>query len=120
MMHHLYVGHCAKERGAMGLEKRQTDGAPRPVLTRPLDMATVRELLQQKGVDGTNIPENWRLGIEEEGFIVCDAYTCSHDAMDFLRQLATKTACDVLYDGMVAFSPAELTLARDESQRRAV
>jgi hypothetical protein len=120
MIHHLYVGHFERDRGVMKLEKRKSDGAPRPVVVRPLDMATVQELLEEKGVERTNIPEDWRLGIEEEGFVVCDAYTHSRDAIDFIRQLATKTGCDVLYDGMIAFSPDELTFAGDESERRAV
>ena len=115
MIHHLYVGHFEKDRGVMKLEKREGDGAPRPVMTHPLGMATVHELLEEKGVEETNIPEDWQLGIEEEGFVVCDAYTHSRDAIDFIRQLAMKTGCDVLYDGMIAFSPGELTFARDES-----
>ncbi len=78
-------------------------------MVRPLDMATVRELLAEKGVEGTNIPEDWRLGIEEEGIIVCEAYIRNQDAIDFIRKLATKTGCDVLYDGMIAVSPDELT-----------
>jgi hypothetical protein len=118
MIHHLYVGHFAKDRGVMKLEKRKSDGAPRPVVVRPLDVATVQGLLEDKGVERTNIPEDWRLGIEEEGFVVCDAYTPSYDAIDFLRQLAMKTGCDVLYDGMVAFSPDELTCGGDKSERR--
>lgn len=120
MIHHLYVGHFDKDRGVMKLEKRQSDGAPRPVVVRPLDMATVHELLEEKGVKETNIPEHWMLGIEEEGFVVCDAYTHSRDAIDFIHQLATITGCDVLYDGMIAFSPEELTFAWDESERRAI
>ena len=30
--------------------------------------------------------------------------------LDFIRKLAKKTGCDILYDGMIAFSPEELTL----------
>jgi hypothetical protein len=120
MIHHLYVGHFEKDKGVMKLEKRKSDGAPRPVVVRPLDSATVQELLEEKGVEGAGIPENWQLGIEEEGFVVCDAYTHSRDAIDFIRQLAAKTGCDVLYDGMIAFSPDELTSTEDESERRGV
>ena len=53
-------------RGRMKLEKRTADGAPRPVVVCPLDMATVQDLLEEKGVQGTNIPDDWWLGIEEE------------------------------------------------------
>ena len=120
MIHHLYVGHFERDRGVMRLEKRRSDGAPRPVVVRPLDMATVRELLEAKGVEGTNIPDDWQPGIEEEGFVVCDRHTHSRDAIDFIRQLAAKTGCDVLYDGMIAFSPDELTSTEDESERRGV
>src|SRR5262249_2813401 len=108
MIHHLYVGHFEKDWGVMKLEKRKSDGAPRAVVVRPLDMAIVQELLKEKGVEGTNIPENWWLGIEEEGIIVCEAYTRNSDAIDFIRKLATKTGCDILYDGMIAVSPDEL------------
>jgi hypothetical protein len=120
MIHHLYVGHFEKDNGVMKLAKRMRDGAPRPVVVRPLELATVHELLQKKGVLATNIPDDWRLGVEEEGYVICDAYTPSHDALDFIRQLATMTGCDVLYDGMIAFAPDELTFAGDKSKRRAV
>jgi hypothetical protein len=111
MIHYLYVGHFKKDGGVMKLERGGADGAPRPVLMRPLDMAAVREALRERGVEGTNIPEDWALGIEEEGFIVCNRHTRSHDAIDFIRRLAMKTGCDILYDGMVAVSPDELTFA---------
>ncbi len=120
MIHHLYVGHFQRDRGFMKLEKRQSDGAPRPVVVRPLDMGTVQELLEEKGVEGTNIPEDWWLGIEEEGFIVCDRHTHNRDAIDFIRKLARKTGCDIVYDGTLFVPPEELTFAADESKRGAI
>ena len=116
MIHHLYVGHFENERGFMKLQKRESDGAPRPVVVRPLDMATVRELLNEKGVEGTNIPEDWWLGIEEEGFIVCERETRNRDAIDFIRQLSRKTGCDIVYDGMLFVSPDELTFTGDKRE----
>ena len=120
MIHYLYVGHFDKDKGVMKLQKRKSDGAPRPVVACPLDMATVQELLEEKGVQGRNIPDDWWLGIEDEGFIVCDRHTRSRDAMDFIGRLATKTGCDILYDGMIAISPDELKLAWDESKGAAI
>jgi hypothetical protein len=117
MIHHLYVGHFERDRGVMKLEKRASDGAPRPVVARPLDLATVRELLEEKGVDERNIPEDWCLGIEAEGFVVCERDTHSRDAIDLIRQLARKTGCDIVYDGMLFVSPDELTFAWDDSER---
>jgi hypothetical protein len=109
MIHHLYVGHFEKDRGMMKLKKRESDGAPRAVVVRPLDLATVHELLQEKGMATTNIPEDWRLGIEEEGIIICEAYTRNQDAIDFICKLARKTGCEIFYAGMIAVSPEELT-----------
>jgi hypothetical protein len=109
MIHHFYVGHFEKAGGVMKLQKRKSDAAPRPVVARRLDMAAVQELLEEKGVAGMNVPDEWQLGVEEEGFLVCDAYTRSRDAIDFIRQLTTKTGCEVLYDGMLVISPDELT-----------
>jgi hypothetical protein len=120
MIHHLYVGHFERDRGVMKLEKRPSDGAPRPVVARPLDMATVQELMKEKGVDAANIPADWWLGIEEEGFLVCERDTGNSDAIDFIRELARKTGCDVVYDGMHFVSPDELTCAGRESERTAV
>jgi len=120
MIHHLYVGHFENDRGFMKLEKRKSDGAPRPVVVRPLDMAIVQELLEEKGVEGRNIPEDWWLGIEEEGFIVCERDTHSRDAIDFLQKVARRTGCEVVHDGTLFISPDELTFAWDESGRRAV
>lgn len=81
-------------------------------------MAIVQELLEEKGLEGTNIPEDWWLGIAEEGFVVCERDTHSCDAIDFIRKLARKTRCDIVYDGMLFVSPDELTSARDESDAR--
>ena len=117
MIHHLYVGHFERDGGAMKLAKRQTDGAPRPVVVCPLDMSTVHELLQEKGVNATNIPDDWWLGIEDEGFIVCERDTHSRDAIDFIRKLALKTGCEIAYDGLLFVSPDELTFAWDEIKR---
>jgi hypothetical protein len=58
---------------------------------RPLDMTTVQELLEEKGMQVANIPEDWRLGIEDEGFIVCERHTHGHDAIDFIRELTRTT-----------------------------
>ena len=69
---------------------------PRPVVVRPLDRVIVHELLEEKGVEETNIPEDWQPGIEEEGFIVCDRHPHSKDAIDFIRKLARKTGCDIV------------------------
>jgi len=118
MIHHFYVGHFERDRGVMKLKKRESDGAPRPVVVRPLDMATVQDLLKEKGVEGTNIPEEWWLGMEEEGFIVCERDTHVRDAIDFVRKLARKTGCDIVYDGMLFVSPDELTFAWDENNGR--
>jgi hypothetical protein len=118
MIHHLYVGHFEKDGGVMKLEKRPNNGAPRPVVVCPLDVATVQELLEGKGVRAANIPEDWELGIEEEGFIICDRHTHSRDAIDFIRNLARRTGCDIWRDGMLLVSPDELSFAWDESERR--
>jgi hypothetical protein len=114
MIHYLYAGHFEKDRGVMKLEKRHRDGAPRPVVVRPLDPSTVQALLEEKGVQGGHIPEDWWLEIEEEGFVVCDRHTHSRDAIDFLRRLTAKTGCDLFYDGMIPISADELTFAWDE------
>jgi hypothetical protein len=114
MIHHWYVGHFESDQGVMKLEKRKSDTAPRPVVVRPLDMATIQELLEAKGVKGTKIPEDWWLGIEAEGFIVCERDTHSRDAIDFIRQLARRTGCNIVFDGVVFVSPDELTLAWDK------
>ncbi len=116
MIHHLYVGHFENVRGFMKLVKRQSDGAPRPVVVRPLDMAIIRELLEKKGVAGTDIPDDWWLGIEEEGFIVCERDTRSRDAIDFIQELARKTGCDIVYDGTLFVHPDELTFASDKAE----
>ena len=120
MIHHFYVGHFEKDRGAMKLQKRSSDGAPRPVLVRSIDMAIVRKLLEEKGVNDDSIPEDWWLGFEEEGFIVCNAHTRSQDAIDFIGRLARKTGCDVLYDGMLAIAPDKLTIADDALARESL
>lgn len=117
MIHYLYVGHFERDKGVMKLERRQGDGLPRPAVMRPLDMVTVQELLKEKGVDKTNIPDDWWLGIED-GFIVYARDTHSHDAIDFIRKLASRTGCDIVYDGMLFVHPEELTFEGLEKAER--
>ena len=57
-------------------------------------------------------------GIEEDGFIVCERDTHSPDAIDFMRKLAVKTGCDIVYDGMVFVQPDELTPAWESERNR--
>jgi hypothetical protein len=109
MIHHLYVGHFIMTDGVMKLEQRKDDGAIRPIVARPLDQTVVRRLLGEKGVNESTIPEDWWLGIDDEGFIVCQRDSPNRDAIDFIRCLAATTKCDVFYDGILALSPEELT-----------
>jgi hypothetical protein len=119
MIHYLYVGHFERDGGVMKLARQKAGSAPRPVVARALDMAIVERLLQEKGVEKTNIPADWRLGIDDAGFIVCGRETDSRDAIDFVRTLARETKCDIVYDGMLFVSPDELAFAGDDVGRSA-
>jgi hypothetical protein len=42
MIHYLCVGHFERDGDVIKLRKRQSDGAPRCVVVRPLDMRAVQ------------------------------------------------------------------------------
>jgi hypothetical protein len=69
-------------------------------------------LLAERGTEPDNIPHEWWLWIEEEGYIVCNRYKASRDAIDFSRKLAERTGCDIVLDLFLWVRPAELTPAR--------
>jgi hypothetical protein len=104
MIHYLYVGHFAQADNAIRMEKR-ADGAPHPVVVRPLDAAVLHDLL---GEQGGNVPADWPLWIDKDGFIVCHAYSDHSAALDFVRTLAKRTGCDVFLDRILLVPVDEL------------
>lgn len=122
MIHYLYLGHFDHEANFIRFEKRE-DTKPawyRPVIVRPLNSGIIAELLAEKGLSPSTVPDGWGLAFEEEGFLVCDRYTRSREARDFVKRLATRTKCDVVdYGSFSLIAPDELwpEESRDTSQQ---
>lgn len=108
MLHFLYVGHFVHEGDFIRFD-RQPDGGLRPVIERPLSVDAIRRSLRRGGVAGTSIPEEWGVW-QDDGFIVCDAVTHNRDAIEFIRDLANETGCDLAdYTSQLFWSPEQIT-----------
>jgi len=111
MIHYVYLGHFAHEGNFIRFEKRGDTNPAwyRPVVVLPLDQTVIAELLAEKGVTPSTVPDEWGLSFEEEGFLACDRYTRSRDARDFVKRLALRTRCDVAdYSSLSLVSPDKL------------
>ena len=110
MIHYVYIGHFVRQDDFIAFQK-QADGSLRPVVTRPLSMEAIQHVLHQRGLTATSLPEDWGLWFED-GFIVCDRFTHSRDAIEVVRRLATESGCDVAdYSSQTLVSPDELSFA---------
>jgi hypothetical protein len=111
MIHYVYLGHFDHEGGFVRFERRGGTRPAwyRPVVVRPLDPAVVAELLAEKGLTPSTVPDDWGLSFEEEGFLTCDRDTRSRDARGFVKRLASRTGCDVAdYSSLSFLSPDDL------------
>jgi len=110
VIHYVYIGHFAHQGDFIAFQK-QADRSLRPVVTRPLSMETIQQVLHQKGLTTASLPEEWGLWLDD-GFIVCDRFTHSPDAIEVVRSLATETGCDLAdYSSQSLLSPEELSFA---------
>lgn len=111
MIHYIYLGHFDREGSFIRFEKHaETKPAwYRPVVLRRLNPAVIAELLAEKGLTPSTVPEDWRLSFDEEGFLTCDRDTRSREARDFVKRLVLRTGCDVAdYSSLSLVSPDEL------------
>lgn len=110
MIHYVYIGHFARQGGFIAFQK-QPDGSLRPVVTRPVSATAFQHLLHEKGHTATTLPQEWGMWLDD-GFVVCDLFTHSRDAIEVARRLATETRCDVAdYSSQSLMSPDDLAFA---------
>ncbi len=115
MIHYIFVGHFQHEGAFIRFEK-VADTKPvwyKPVVSRPIDPVLLKDLLAKRGVMDLAIPDFWRLHIHDGGYLVCDRHTRSADAIDFLKELAMLTECDIAdYSSLTFVAPEDLKLGR--------
>src|SRR3954469_22474265 len=97
MTHDLYIGFFDKDEDGFGRPVRDSDGYARLVVVRPLEPSVVEAALQQvtdNKVTLRSIPESWELWVEPD-HVVCNHYTPSRTALQFVIRLARTTGCDL-------------------------
>jgi hypothetical protein len=111
MLHFMYVGHFAHQGDFIRFDKRP-DGSLHPAIQRPLSLDAVRAVLMKRGLSPSSVPEDWGVWLEN-GYVVCDAITRSRDAIEFIRDLALETGCDLAdYSSQALVSPTEFACQR--------
>lgn len=111
MIHYIYLGHFEHERNFIRFEKRGGTKPAwyRPVVVRPLGPAMLAELLVEKGLTPSTVPDDWGVSFEEEGWIACNRDTQNQQARDFVKRLALQTGCDIAdYTSLSLLSPDDL------------
>ena len=59
MFHYLYVGHFERHGEMMNMAPAaEKGGAPMPLVVRPLDREVIDQLLSQRGISASTIPED--------------------------------------------------------------
>lgn len=115
MIHYLYIGHFEREGGFVRFEKN-TDTRParhRPAVRRPLEPSRIDRLLRRHGTTVSAIPDDWGMSIDCEGFVTCDRFTRSAEAIDFIKELAQETGCEIAdYSSLSFLTPDELSIAK--------
>jgi hypothetical protein len=113
MIHYLYVGHFQPEGNFIRFAKSSPDAPSTPVTLHPLEADVVAELLSEKGTRRSAVSAEWHLWFED-GYLVCDKYTRSRDALNFLVRLAKRTGCDIVdYTAQARIRPEDLTYQWD-------
>lgn len=97
MFHYLYLGHFDHDGSFIRFEKRTDTKRAwyRPVVVSPLDPAALAELLDEKGLTPSTVPDDWGISFEEEGWVACNRDTRNCEARDFVKRLAVQTGCDI-------------------------
>ncbi len=91
LVHHLYTGHFVPEQGYVRFQGHQ------PVVTRPINMATVGRLLKSYlGGSATPdaLPEQWAMSILPD-YIVCDR-NAPPEALRFVADYAQQQGATLL------------------------
>jgi hypothetical protein len=110
MIHYLYVGHFAHQGDFIKFQK-QADGSLRPVVSRPLSIEIIQNVLKQNGLTMSTIPDQWGIWFDD-GFIVCDRFTHTRAAIELVRRLAIETGSDVAdYSSQSLVSAADISFA---------
>lgn len=114
MIHYLYIGHFEHEDGLVRFANTSVEPIFRPVVSRPVNLETVEQLLRDNGASSSAIPDDWQVWIED-GYLVCDRHTHSREAIEFIVQLAKRTSCEIWdYSALSEIKPEELTYAWGE------
>jgi hypothetical protein len=115
VIHYVYLGHFDKEADFIRFE-RHADTKPawyRPVVVQSLDQSVVADLLAEKGLTPSTLPDDWGIAFDQEGFVVCDRFTRNRDAQEFVNNLASRTGCDVADFSSLSLVSAEQLWPKD-------
>ena len=120
MVHYLYVGYFDKDDAGFGRPVRDAHGIAHLVAIRPLTRTVVDSLLRQttrNTIVVDSIPESWQLWVEDD-HVVCNHYTLSRSALQFVLRLAQMTGCDLLdSNGYYPVTIAQLELQLRQPRR---
>jgi len=104
MFHYAFMGHFEHAEQGIRFVKESPEAAPKPVLQRPLDVYSIGLLLHEFGL--TQFPEEWGVS-EADGYLICDIYTHSREAISYVTRLAQTAQCEIFDYSSLAFVQPE-------------
>jgi hypothetical protein len=113
--HCLYLGHFEHDGDAIRFTSTPTDPILRPVVRRPLNLEELKCITEEAAlsVPGQRLfPGDWEMWVED-GYLVCNRYALSREAIDFIHRLVQVTGCELVdFNARAAISPEELMPTR--------
>jgi hypothetical protein len=99
-IHHLYLGYFEHDGSTVRFSNTVSDPILKPVVSRPLDMAVIKQLVQvhmgeNVATHESLLPSEWGIWIED-GYFACDQGKLTHEGIDFIVCLAQEAGCQLV------------------------
>jgi hypothetical protein len=95
--HFLYLGHFVHERRFVQFARTEDNGPWIPVVARPMETSVIEQILGKERCqlhEPSLFPVSWPMSLKD-GFIVCNRFELSWEAIRFLACLVRTTEYDI-------------------------
>jgi|GEM_PF-6391114 len=97
-IHPIHIGHFKNDGRFALCEKMPDSPILRPVISRPLDMTIVRQLLtglQDQEISALTFPPDWSIW-EEDGYLTTDICVATKELKRFIITVQKAVSCELI------------------------